>query len=270
MPSVILMGSKPGAVLALRILLLKKWQVKSVVVTRNQDLSWIQGPTLEEYAKSQNIPVLIQEQLDTHKKVDFVISYMYRHLVKPPVLKMAKIAAVNFHAGPLPEFGGWAFYNLAILENRRFYGCTCHYMDEGFDTGDILKVVKFPINARKETAFSLERKAQIKLIKLFEEFCQLAAGGTKLPRSPQDKSKQRYLNKKEFQKLKKIPFDCDYESQQRIARAFWYPPYDCAYLLINGKKIEVIPDIAKKDVATSLHKNDLDILKENLKFPGKF
>ncbi len=96
--------------------------------------------------------------------MDFVISYMYRHLVKGDVIAMAKQAAVNFHAGPLPAYGGWAFYNVAILENASEYGCTCHYMDEGFDTGPIFKVRNFPINTSLETACSLERKTQREMI----------------------------------------------------------------------------------------------------------
>lgn len=264
MPSVILMGSKPGSVLALKILLSRKWNVLSVVVTPQQDLSWVQSPTLEEYAKSQNISVLTQDELSPDKEVDFVISYMYRKLVRPCTLKIAKRAALNFHAGPLPEFGGWAFYNVAILENSPHYGCTCHYMDEGFDTGDILKVMRFPINPEKETAFSLERKAQIKMIKLFKEFCELAEKKKKLPRTPQNKSKQRYFNKENFQKLKLIPLNASYKAQQKIARAFWYPPYECAHILFNGKKLEIIPDIVKKEVAEALHQNDFDILEDDL------
>ena len=101
------------------------------------------------------LKVVTQKDLTISETADFVISYMYRHLVKSETLAMARRAALNFHAGPLPEYGGWAFYNLAILESASEYGCTCHFMDEGFDTGPLFKVKRFPIDASQETAYSL-------------------------------------------------------------------------------------------------------------------
>jgi methionyl-tRNA formyltransferase len=45
-----------------------------------------------------------------------------------------------------------AFYNLAILENAEEYGCTCHYVDNNFDTGALLKINTFKVNSQYETA----------------------------------------------------------------------------------------------------------------------
>jgi methionyl-tRNA formyltransferase len=263
-PSVILLGSKPGAVAALTEMLKRGWEVRFVVVPRNYKIDWIQQPHLKEFALSMGLTVL-ESQMDIPQKesVDFVISYMYRNLVKQPIIELARKAAVNFHAGPLPEYGGWAFYNVAILENAKEYGCTCHYMDCGFDTGPLLKVKKFPINASSETAYSLEKKTQKAMIKLFVEFADIVESGKKLPYQVQDKTKKRYMNEDEFQKLKEIPLNSDSETIDRYSRAFWYPPYECAYTKINGIKIEIIPEIAKDEVARKLHEDDLDLLTEN-------
>lgn len=265
-PSVIFMGSKPGSVIALETLLERGWKVHAVMVTPKYDFSWAGGPSLEEYALNQNLPVLEnQKEIDARLDVDFVISYMYRKLVKKPLLDMPKRAALNFHAAPLPGFGGYAIYNIAILEDSPFYGCTCHYMDEGFDTGDLLKVVTFPIEPQKETAVSLERKTQREMIKLFVEFCELAESGKDLPREPQDKSKQRYMTLEELEKLKEISLDADYDHAQKIARAFWFPSYGCAFVTVKGRKVEVIPDIVKREVAVALHRDDFDLLREAAK-----
>ena len=259
-PSVILMGSKPGAVTALSILAKRQWDIKYVVVSRKYTYPWIEGPTLEALANELGITVVTQNELqDT--PVDFVISYMFRYRVKSHVIGMARRAALNFHAGPLPEYGGWAFYNIAILENAKEYGCTCHYMDDGFDTGPLLKVRRFPINAKEETAYSLERKAQQEMISLFLEFCQMAEDSDKLPIEQQDPSKMRYLKQEEFEKLKKIPLDADHETIDRHARAFWYPPYECAYTMIGDTRVEIVPEIAKQQVAALLHQDDLTALK---------
>ncbi|MDD4601161.1 MAG: formyltransferase family protein [Negativicutes bacterium] len=259
-PSVVFMGSKPGAAVALSIILDKGWDVKNVVVSSTLRHPWIKGPSVEDIAFKNGINVVNQASLNTEDKVDYVISYMYRHLVKPETISMARRAALNFHPGPLPEFAGWAFYNLAILENAKEYGCTCHYMDDGFDTGPILKVRRFKVDTSRETACSLERQTQGEMIRLFREFCEMVEQGAELPIEHQDMCKFRYLKQNEFELLKEIPLDSDEETIDRVARAFWYPPYICAYLKLDSKKIEVVPNIVKEQLATMIHMDDWEYL----------
>lgn len=260
-PSVILLGSKPGAVVVLSKMIQRGWDIRYVVTTPEFNYDWIPGPTLEQFARDNGIKVLSdQNDIPVKVKTDYVISYMFRYLVKENVINMADRAALNFHAGPLPEYGGWAFYNIAILENSQEYGCTCHYMDNNFDTGPLLKVHRFPINSKLETAFSLERKAQEQMIVLFSEFCNMAESGEELPIKQQDPNKMRYLTKTEFEELKQIPADADSDTIDRYARAFWYPPYECAYTVINGNRVEIIPEIVKKELASLLHADDLEHL----------
>jgi methionyl-tRNA formyltransferase len=266
-PSVILMGSKPGASVALLMMLKRGWHIKYVVTSGKNDWSWASGPTVDSLAMSEGIPVVAQSELPPSTSVDFVISYMYRNRVTKDVIAMGKRAALNFHAAPLPEFGGWAFYNVAILERSEDYGCTCHHMDEGFDTGPLLTVRKFPINADRETAISLEAKTQREMILLFHDFCELAESGSTLPKIPQDPRKMRYLKKTEFDNLKEIPNDSSEEIIQRYARAFWYPPYECAYFRIGDNKVEVLPFLAKAELARMLHINDFNELKTAVSKP---
>lgn len=261
-PSVILMGSKPAAVVALSALLERGWDVKHVVVARNVDLSWYGGESIADVAEAHGVPVVAQRELPRDKPVDFVISYQFRNLVKPDVLALARRAALNFHAAPLPEFGGWAFYNLAILENVSVYGCTCHHMDEGFDTGPLLEVRRFPIDASSETAYSLEARAQVEMIRLFVDVCSMAEKGGNLPRVEQDRTKMRYFNRQQMEALKEIPTGADAETINRYARAFWYPPYEGAYMQVDGAKIEVVPQLARQQLGRFLHAGDLERLRK--------
>jgi methionyl-tRNA formyltransferase len=264
-PSVILLGSKPGAVVAFNLLQQLGWNIRCVVVSDSSKYSWIPCDSLEQVATKNNIQVLkSQDEVDTSQKVDFIISYMYRSLVKSSVCNMALKAALNFHAGPLPQFGGWAFYNIAILENETEYGCTCHYMDNNFDTGPILRVNKFKIDSSLETAVTLERKTQVEMVKLFHFFCDLVESGEDLPLEHQQKHEMRYMTYEEFSKLKEIPANADEETKQRYARAFWYPPYECAYILSNGVKLEIVPNIVKENLAYQYHKHDFKYLTDAL------
>lgn len=261
-PTVILLGSKPGSVVVLSILLERGWDVRGVVVSPKLSNPWLSGPTLESYAREKGVAIFTaQDQLSRGERVDFLISYMFRYRVKAETLALARRASLNFHAGPLPEFGGWAFYNIAILENSKYYGCSCHYMDENFDTGPLFKVNRFPIDCAKETAYSLERKAQEEMIRLFQQFCGIAETGEDLPLEEQDKSRMRYLNREQFEALKEIPADADEETIDRHARAFWYPPYEGAFIKVGNTKVEVVPRIVKEQLATLLHADELESLK---------
>ena len=261
-PSVVLMGSKPGSVVALRSMLERDWNVQYVVTTPEIKHDWIEGPSLTEEAQKFGLRVCSQDDLPRDIQVDFVISYMFRKLVRSDVIALAKRGALNFHAGPLPRYGGWAFYNVAILENANEYGCTCHYMDEGFDTGPLLKVNTFPIDPTQHTAVSLERAAQQEMVRLLLDVLDMAESGAQLPCAPQRQEEMRYLSKQEFMCLKEIPAGSDAETVDRYARAFWYPPYECAYINIGSAKAEVVPQIAKEQFAKYLHHDALSDLQD--------
>jgi len=257
----ILLGSKPASVVALLHLLGQGWVVKEVVASPSQP-DWLPPPSLHDVATKLGIRVVEHQDELMAADVDLVVSYMCRSLVTERTRARGKYA-LNFHAGPLPEFGGWAFYNVAILEGASQYGCTCHLMDDGFDTGPIVEVRRFEIDAAAETAVSLEKKAQEEMILLFMRVVSNYEQNGSLRFQHQDPEQMRYLDAQQFQTMKQIPLDANEEVVDRIARAFWYPPYDVAYYQMpNGTKLEVIPAIAKNALAKDIHKNDLqDLLK---------
>jgi methionyl-tRNA formyltransferase len=261
-PSAILMGSKPGSVAALLMLLDRGWNVPAVVVSRTVHHEWISSPTLAEVASRRGISVYAQSDLPQALGADYVISYMYRHRVTSATRARGAIGAVNFHPAPLPEYAGWAFYNMAILEHAAEYGCTCHHMDEGFDTGALIKVRRFAIDAATETAVSLERRTQREMLQLFNEFCDLAESGRPLPCVPQDPARMRYMTRDEFEAQKMIPPGADAETIQRYARAFWYPPYAGAKIKVGAAYVEVVPEAVKPHLARLLHEHDMCALLE--------
>ncbi len=264
-PSVLLMGTKAGAVIALEKLIESNFFIKGVVVPADYDSSWQSKPTLEERAKQNGIPVYFGQADVPLEKVDYVISYMYRHLVKDKLLKLAQKGAINFHPAPLPEFGGFAFYNLAIIEESPFYGCSCHHMDSSFDTGDIVKVRTFGINPGVETAYSLERKTQVEMLKLFDDVIHFIKNDNELPSIPQDKTRHRYLTRHEFEALKVISKSMSNSEIQKFARAFWYPPYTSAIMLSEAnEKVSIVPECVLKELALLLHRKDFEYLRASI------
>jgi hypothetical protein len=72
----------------------------------------------------------------------------------------------------------------------------------------------------------------------------------------------RYMTREQFDALKAIPADADDETVQRYARAFWYPPYECAHVRVGASKVEVVPRIAKEGLAAMLQADALSVLQQ--------
>ncbi len=107
--SLLLLGSSREHLWPLRRPLSGIGTFAGVVVSREEPHPWLKGRRLSEVAQNHGIPVYLQSEVPAETRVTLVVSYMYRHRVKARTLQMAETAALNFHAAPLPEYGGWGF-----------------------------------------------------------------------------------------------------------------------------------------------------------------
>src|SRR4051794_2379170 len=85
---------------------------------------------------------------------DAAIVVAYGLLLPKPVLDAPDLGCINVHASLLPRWRGAAPIQRAILEGDAETGITIMQMDEGLDTGPILRQEAIPI-APNETAGSL-------------------------------------------------------------------------------------------------------------------
>ena len=76
---------------------------------------------------------------------DLGISIAYNQIFGPAMIQIPPLGIVNFHAGRLPLYRGRNVVNWAIINGEREIGLTAHYVDEGIDTGDILRQESLPI-----------------------------------------------------------------------------------------------------------------------------
>lgn len=74
---------------------------------------------------------------------DVGISFMCQY--KVPAEEVNTHTWINFHPAPLPKYKGRDLCYHAIMNGEKEFGATVHYMDENFDTGDIIDVRKFPV-----------------------------------------------------------------------------------------------------------------------------
>ena len=167
---------------------------------------------------------------------DLVLSVLYWRRMRGALLSRARLGAINFHPAPLPEYKGTAGYNLAILEGLSEWGVTSHYMDENIDTGAIIEVDRFPIDREQQTVHSLEVECMQRIKAQFRRVVgAILATGAKIPARPNEGG--RYVSREEMEAMKEIrPGD----DVARKIRAFWYPPYDGAYVTIGGNKYTLV------------------------------
>ena len=231
MINVLFMGRKPVAAKALAWLV-EQPDVKVVGVITDSHLSV--SPT-REVADANAIPVLDRERMERQVssgalKVDLALSVLYWQKIRPQLLQACSRGAINFHPAPLPEYKGTAGYNLAILEGLDQWAVSAHYVDEAIDTGALIEVSSFPVDVDHETAVSLEQKAQPELLAQFIRVTgQALASAQLLPTTPNVGG--RYISRPEMEAMKQMrPGD----DVLRKIRAFWFPPYDGAWIDVDG------------------------------------
>ncbi len=271
MPSVVFMGRKPGAVVALEHLLESGWHIPCVVTPAGKT-TWLPTPTLRDVAKSAGLDVFDWRQFRTAleggeldevvKGVEWVFSYLFPYLVPAAILELPSKGALNFHPAPLPDYGGLGGYNFAILEEQEEYGVTCHFMDEHFDTGDVVEVLRFSMDASCATALSLEAISQEYLIDLFRDIVDRIECDVELPRLPL-KGATRYIDREEFERQKVLTSAQTGDALERHVRAFWYPPYDGAIIEIEGRRYSLATTDLLQDMGPQIHAGDLERLRQH-------
>ena len=95
------------------------------------------------------------------------------------------------------------------------------------------------MNHEIETAHSLERKTQDKLFELFEETMELFVSGETIITS--ENTGGLYLTAKQLEEMKVVDPEKDSpEEINRKIRAFFFPPYTGAKLIIKGQEFTLL------------------------------
>lgn len=185
-------------------------------------------------------------------KYDLGLSVLYWRKLRDEFLTVPPLGTINFHPAILPEYKGTGGYNLAIMDALDEWGISAHYIDASIDTGELIEIARFPMNPDTETAQSLEKKS-MEVLEPFAQrlILQAVAAGCKLPTSPNTGG--RYVSRDEMEAMKEIRPGDDIG---RKIRAFWFPPYDGAYVEIDGQKYtlmnrQLLEEVAPKN-STSL------------------
>jgi methionyl-tRNA formyltransferase len=179
------------------------------------------------------------------------VSYLFWERMRESLIKVGTLGCVNFHPAPLPDYKSRAGYNTAILDGKSEFGVSAHFVDsEQFDAGPIIKVLRFPIDPQRETVLSLEPKAQHKLYELYEQVMMMFASGEPISTTPNEGG--LYLTAKELEALKEVVSTDSPEVVSRKIRAFFYPPYQGAYVVRDGVKYTLLDDAMLRAIVEHL------------------
>ncbi len=184
------------------------------------------------------------------EEADLVVSFLYPRLIREPLISGPAVGCLNFHPAPLPDMRGVGGYNVAVLEGFTEWGVSAHFVDESFDTGDLVEVRRFAIDPAAETAWSLDLRSQDELLEVFRGVLDAVLRGDDLPREPQGKG--RYVSRQELEDMRRTPPDADAEEIERRIRAFWYPPWPGATIERGGSTYTLVDESRLAEVARAL------------------
>ncbi|MBM3938784.1 MAG: hypothetical protein FJ333_09070 [Sphingomonadales bacterium] len=166
---------------------------------------------------------------------DIIISYLSRWVVPQYLLEKAKDMAINFHPAT-PDYPGIGCINFALYECATVYGATCHHMNKQVDTGDIIRVERFPVYPSDSVGTLLERTYDHQLC-LFYNIVGSIYSGKPLPKSEEVWARKPF-SRKEFNELSVITQDMDADEIKKRIRATLYGEYKPS-IMVAGYDFEL-------------------------------
>ena len=126
-------------------------------------------------------PEVVQQLRDYAPDVILVVAYA--KLIPPVILELPKFGCINVHPSLLPKYRGAIPLQASIMNGDSETGVCTFFMDEGYDTGDLILTTKTPLGP-EETGEELSRRlATVGAQVLRDTVAALESGDC--PRTPQ-------------------------------------------------------------------------------------
>ena len=188
--------------------------------------------------------VTTEHQLELIESIqpDIVVAAGYQHIVPEETLQIPDQGCINVHPGYLPHGRGFNPNVWSIIDDLPA-GATIHYMDDGVDTGEIIARQRVECLS-SDTGKSLYQRIERACVELFKQMWPSIESGT-VEAAPQEESDAMYHYKSDFVDLCRIDPEQTYETKELIdiLRALTFPPFDNAFLEIDGEKHYIEIDI---------------------------
>ena len=125
---------------------------------------------VKEYAMEKNLKIFQPEKISKNDEFkdriralepDLVIVVSYGLILPKSFLEIPKMGCINVHPSMLPKYRGPAPIQWAILNGDKSTGVTIMYLDEGMDSGDIIKQKEVEIYSDETTGELWNRLSKI-------------------------------------------------------------------------------------------------------------
>lgn len=111
-------------------------------------------PDFKNFVKSRNLNFIEYDTLDDvffiqkikNLNADVAVVCSFNYKIPKILLDSVKDGFINVHPSLLPEYRGPNPYSTVILNGEKETGVTLHFMDENFDTGDIITQKKLAVS----------------------------------------------------------------------------------------------------------------------------
>ena len=103
--------------------------------------------------------------------VDFVVLAGYMHLLTPLFLQRFPDRIVNVHPSLLPDFPGAHAVDDALAAGVETTGVTVHFVDQGLDSGAVLKQETVPVEPRETLVDRIHAVEHKLLPEVVHELC---------------------------------------------------------------------------------------------------
>lgn len=121
---------------------------------------------------------------------DLIISNYLNQLIKAELIQLPTKGTINIHPALLPRNRGLFPYFWVLTAGDRETGVTIHWVDEKFDTGDLLMQEKIPVGLN-DTIISLSYKSAAVGADMLVEAVKLISNGNP-PQIPQNHDQASY------------------------------------------------------------------------------
>lgn len=166
----------------LRVILLANWGLGLEALRVLGDLAWVTVRTVitnydqassdpwrncvYECASQFGYPVLAEKGLSQAqireevilKGADLLISHAYMKILHRQTYTAPTFGGVNIHPSLLPRYRGPAPTYWVLKNKEPETGLTCHYIDEGIDTGEIISQARIPLTPQDTLSSIMEKQ----------------------------------------------------------------------------------------------------------------
>jgi methionyl-tRNA formyltransferase len=166
------------------------------------------------------------------------VSVMFGYLLRSDFLGLLPKGCINLHPAYLPYNRG-AYPNVWSIVDQTPAGVTLHYVDEGIDTGDIIRQKKVPVLCT-DTGETLYRKLETAGLELLREsWADIQAG--RVERTPQSRESGTSHKSGDTARIDEIRLADSYRAEDllNILRARTFPPHKGAFIRSAGRKVYV-------------------------------